>query len=176
MIEMNAHVVDTEGYRVLSPFAFEMSGTDLRCIVELVGEIRDGRWVCTSLTLSEADEPITTDVLRSISMKDLETFALSQAVGLDDEERSTRRRTFEKRGQIASALRRPKNRITTALLTEVAEVYKSAEAAGDWPIVAIKDRWGVSRSTAASWAGMARSHTPPLLPPIEKPTNKENRR
>ena len=169
MIEMNAQVVEAAGgYRVLSPFVVELSGQDLPCNVELVGEIRDGAFICTSLTLTEATEPITTEVLRSLSMKRLETFALALATQYDDEELADRRRTFEKRNQIASTLRRPKNRITTALLTEVAEIYEAAEAAGEWPIVAIMDRKGVSRSTATTWVGLARSHEPALLPPVKR--------
>jgi hypothetical protein len=55
-----------------------------------------------------------------------------------------------------------KHKITTALLTEVAEIYK---AAPEWPTKAAADHMNVSRSTAATWVGLARKHTPPLLPP-----------
>ena len=108
--------------------------------------------------------PISAGVLRSLSMELLTEFVLACFVTYDEEELRTGKRTFEKRKQIASKLR-PKKRITTALLTEVAEMYKKAEAAGEWPIVAVKERMGVSRSTAAAYVGMARSHEPPLLPP-----------
>ncbi len=160
-------VVANDGLKVLSPFAVLFSGEDLPCDVDLVGEIQDGLAVCSSLLLKrkEGGDAISAETLRAISVPRLVSLASVFATSIDQEDLDLGKRTFEKQDRIAASLRRRKHRITTELLTEVAEIYLKAEASGEWPVQAIHQQKNVSVSTAATWVGLARKHNPPLIPP-----------
>ena len=156
MVEANG------GFKVLSPALVEFRGDELPCEVDLLIEVRNGSVVCKSVILRESTDPITADTLRAVPLATLAARASVWATSIDDEDLAMGRRPLEKQDRIAATLRSRKHRITTALLTEVAEIYK---AAPEWPTKAVADQMNVSRSTAATWVGLARKHTPPLLPP-----------
>lgn len=171
-VELGSQIVEANGgHHVLSPYVVEFRG-DLPCDVDLIGEIQGGLAVCTSVLFRQAEgkDPISAETIRALPFAELERHASVMAAGNDDEDRELGKRTFEKQAAIAAAVRHRKHRITTALLTEVADIYKNAT---DWPTKAVADQKGVSRSTAATWVGLARKHKPPLLPPAEaSPTKK----
>ncbi len=154
---------------MLSPFVVLFSGEDVPGQVELIGEIRDGVAECSSLLLrrSEDGRPVTADSLRAVQLPTLMRLASILATRIDEEDRESGI-PLEKQDAIAASLRRRKHRITTALLTEVAEIYKNASG---WPTKAVADQKHVSRSTAATWVGLARKEIGPdgnpLIPAVE---------
>lgn len=156
-----------DGLMVMSPFVVQFKPTegDLPCEVELTGEIRDGQAVCVSLVLTSTGEPISD--LRSLSLPTLLRLASVLATREDNEDRANRAAGVdvwapEKQDRIARSLRGRKHRITTGLLTEVAEIYSNADG---WPTKAVADHFGTARSTAATWVGLARKAG--LLPEAE---------
>jgi hypothetical protein len=171
MVDLGADPVPTNGgYETLSPFVVLFTGTELPCEVDLIGEIRDGVAVCTSLRLREVPgRPITADTLRDISVPRLLALASNWATPAQTpEELAAGKRTPEQKEKVIEALRSRKHRITTSLLAEVAEIYK--KAGDDWPTKAVAEQKSVSRSTAATWVGLARKEG--LIPPVKKTTKK----
>ncbi len=164
MVELGGEVVVTNGgHQMVSPFVVEMTGSELPCDVTLIGEIRGGLAVCVSLELRSTTGMITNDLMRELSIPRLLDEAVNFMVGPGTrEELETGRRTPERRTAITADLRSRKHRITSDLLTEVAEIYTNAKS---WPTKEVAEQMHVSRSTAATWVGLARKHDPPLLSP-----------
>lgn len=161
------------GLHVMNPFVVQMTFKGFEGIVEFTGVVEDGNVACSELRFIRANNgpSISAEWFRLFSFKELwrtATLMASYRSVAGGGRVPVAGSDFEIQDQAAAALvPRRKHRITKELLASVAEIYKENEESG-WPTKAVAEKFNISRSTAATWVGLARKPAYGLLEPIDK--------